>query len=73
MSLGENIRTRRLEKNWGQEELGLKVGVTQEAISQFEGGKKYPSIPVVTALSEVFGCTLDELVKGTKNIKEERT
>lgn len=71
MSLGENIRTMRLEKLWSQEELGLKVGVKQEAISQYEGGKKYPSVPVVAALSEVFGCSIDELIKGKKeeNIK----
>lgn len=69
MSIGQNIRVRRLENLWSQQELGLKVGVTQELISQYEGDKKAPSLAVANALSEVFGCTLDELVKGTKIIR----
>lgn len=64
MTLGENIRRRRLEALLSQEELGLKVGVRQEMICQIEKGTKLPSLPLGNAIAEVLGCTVDELLKG---------
>ena len=64
MTLGKNIRVRRQEALLSQEELGLKVGVTQEMICKIERGTKLPSLPLGIAIAEVLGCTVDELVKG---------
>ena len=69
MTIGENIRRRRLEALLSQEELGLKVGVRQEMICQIEKGTKLPSLPLGNAIAEVLGCTVDELLKGTSKIK----
>ena len=70
MTLGENIRRKRLEALLSQEELGLKVGVRQEMICQIEKGTKLPSLPLGNAIAEVLGCTVDELLKGTSKRKE---
>lgn len=69
MTLGKNIRVRRQEALLSQEELGLKVGVTQEMICKIERGTKLPSLPLGIAIAEVLGCTVDELVKGTSKRK----
>ena len=69
MTLGKNIRVRRQEAALSQEELGLKVGVTQEMICKIERGTKLPSLPLGIAIAEVLGCTVDELVKGTSKRK----
>ena len=69
MTLGKNIRVRRQEALLSQEELGLKVGVTQEMICKIERGTKLPSLPLGIAIAEVLGCTVDELVKGNSKRK----
>ena len=66
MSIGNNIRSRRQEMLWSQEELGLKVGVTQEMISQIEKGTKLPSLVLGAAIANAFGCSVDDLLKTKK-------
>lgn len=63
MSIGKNIRTRRLEMLWSQEELGIKVGVSQEMISQIEKGTKLPTLLLGAAIANAFGCSVDDLIK----------
>ena len=58
-----NLRYLRLENNLSQKELSDKVGVKQNTISQIESGARNPSLSVAQKLSEVLGCTVDELLK----------
>lgn len=73
MAIGNNIRTRRLEMMWSQEELGLKVGVTQEMISQIEKGTKLPSLMLGAAIANAFGCSVDDLLKTKKEDDDAET
>ena len=47
-----------------QSELAKSIGVTQQTISAYEKGIRQPPIDVLLKLSEIFNCTIDELVKG---------
>ena len=66
MSIGNNIRSRRLEMLWSQEELGIRVGVSQEMISQIEKGTKLPTLLLGAAIANAFGCSVDDLLKPKK-------
>ena len=46
-----------------QVELANKLGVTQSAISQWESGATQPEVGKLLKMSEIFGCTVDELLK----------
>ena len=46
-----------------QAELASKLGVTQSAISQWESGATQPEVGKLLKMSEIFGCTVDELLK----------
>lgn len=50
--------------NLSQEELAEKVFVTRQTISNWETGKNYPDINSLVLLSNLFGVSLDTLVKG---------
>lgn len=63
MSIGQNIRNRRLEAGWNQSELGAKVGVSQEMICYFERGYKIPTLPLGAAIANALGCTVNELLE----------
>lgn len=64
MELGKQIRKYRSEMHLSQEELAEKIFVSRQTISNWENEKNYPDIKSLVLLSEVFGVSLDKLVKG---------
>lgn len=64
MELGAQIRKMRNELALSQEELAEKVFVSRQSVSNWENGKTYPDIKSLLLLGEVFGVSLDKLVKG---------
>jgi transcriptional regulator with XRE-family HTH domain len=62
MSIGENIKKFRENKNLTQEQLAEKVGVHRTLITQVERGTKGLSIPTGQAIAKVLDCTLNDLI-----------
>ena len=69
--LSEKIYKCRRELGLSQEQLAEKIGVSRQAISKWESGTATPELDKLLALSECFGITLDELVKGGSAAAEE--
>ncbi len=63
MNIGNEIKKRRAQMNLSQEELAEKVYVTRQTVSNWETEKSYPDIHSVLLLSQVFGTTVDALLK----------
>jgi putative transcriptional regulator len=55
------LRVMRAEFNWSQMELGLRVGVSRQAINAIETGKYDPSLPLAMKLARLFGKTVEEV------------
>lgn len=64
MELGKQIRKYRTERAWSQDTLSEKVYVSRQTISNWENDKSYPDVKSLVLLSEAFGVTLDQLIKG---------
>ena len=64
MEIGNQIKQHRAALNLSQEELSEQIYVTRQTLSNWENGKTYPDVNSLLRLSNVFGVTLDELVKG---------
>ena len=60
-SMGSVIRRLRVERDWTQEELALRLNVSGQAVSKWETGQSLPDISQVPALARTFGVTTDEL------------
>lgn len=45
-----------------QQDLGKMVGVSKNAISQYESGVRKPDIITLKKLAKALGCTTDELL-----------
>jgi transcriptional regulator with XRE-family HTH domain len=60
---GEKLKAERTRKGWSQEELAEKLFVSRQSVSKWENGQNYPSIEMIIKLSELFGVTVDELLK----------
>ena len=48
------LRVLRAERNWSQMELGLRVGVSRQAINAIETGKYDPSLPLAMRIARLF-------------------
>ena len=70
MSLGEQLKKLRESKEFSQEDVAKKIGVTRQAVYKWENDKSYPDINNLILLSEMYNVTLDELIKGNQNMKE---
>ena len=64
MEIGSRIKGLRSDKGWNQEEFAEKVYVSRQTVSSWENDKSYPDIKSLLLMSDLFGITLDELVKG---------
>lgn len=64
MELSKTIKRLRTEKGWSQETLAEKAYVSRQTISNWETEKNYPDLHSLLILSELFGVSLDELIKG---------
>jgi len=72
MEIGKQIRKYRTELKLSQDDLADKVYVTRQTISNWENDRNYPDIRSLVLLSNVFGISLDILVKGDlEQMKEE--
>ncbi len=64
MEIGKQIKKYRTERKLSQDELADKVYVTRQTISNWENDRNYPDIRSLVLLGNVFGVSLDILVKG---------
>ena len=53
------LKVLRAERNWSQQELGNRVGVSRQAINAVETGKFDPSLPLALKLARVFDTTVE--------------
>ncbi|MCI8410566.1 MAG: helix-turn-helix domain-containing protein [Lachnospiraceae bacterium] len=63
MSLGKNIQYLRKQKKITQEQLAEIMSVSRQTISRWEADEIVPELNKLVALSGVFSCKLDALVK----------
>lgn len=63
MKFSENLVKLRKEQGWSQEQLAERLEVTRQTIYKWESGQSYPEMDRLMLLSELFHCTIDDLIK----------
>ena len=61
---GENVRKRREEREWTQEQLAEKADLDQTFISGIERGARNPTIITITKLSKALKTSVSVLCEG---------
>lgn len=61
MAIGDNIRALRERRGMERKDLAVRMGVSVQAVSQWEKNVHNPGMRRRTMLSELFGVTLEEL------------
>lgn len=67
IKVGKIISQKRKEHNMTQMQLADALGVTFQAVSNWERGNSMPDISKLPELSEIFGCSIEELLGGGKS------
>lgn len=63
MSLGSKIKENRTKLNLTQQELASQIHVSRQTISNWEVERSYPDIESLILLSDMFGLSLDKLLR----------
>ena len=63
MSLSENLKVLRKQKGLSQEQLAEQLNVSRQAVSKWESNNGMPEMDSLIILSEIFECTIDDLLK----------
>ncbi len=70
-AIGERIRYIRKRNGYTQEQLALECDLSVPYISQVENGRKSVSLNALLQIADALECTLDSLVFGEEEAKEE--
>ena len=62
MNIGMKIAAARKAKDWSQEDLGWRLGVSTQAVSKWESGKCEPDKEHLVRLSGLLGLSLDDML-----------
>lgn len=62
--LGARIAALRRAAGMNQAQLAQKLKISASAVGMYEQGRRQPSLEVVVAVAEIFGVSIDFLVKG---------
>ena len=65
--IGENIKRYRLQNGWTQQELGAKIGISKNAIGNYEKGFRSPKKDTMFDLANAFNISIDDLFPPIQN------
>lgn len=68
MAISKNIKRFRMDRDWTQEQLAEKVGVTRSTVTQWETGWSKPRMGAVEKLAAVFGVSTSDMVNDQSDI-----
>ena len=55
------LKVLRAERDWSQEELANRLGVSRQAVNAIERGKHDPSLKLAFSIAEVFEQPIEEI------------
>lgn len=68
MSLGTKVRRYREAKNWSQDDLALRLDVTQGTISNIESDKSIPNSLLLNSIAKALEVDMNDLLSDANNI-----
>lgn len=67
-NFASNLKNLRLNNNLTQQELGDKLNITKQVISNYENSKRIPDLYTIIKISNFFNCSIDSLIYSNTTI-----
>ncbi len=64
MSIGSNVKDKRISKNLSQEVLAERLHISQATLSNIESGKSVPDVILLQQIAEALDTNINELLDG---------
>jgi len=55
------LKVLRAERDWSQQDLADRLGVSRQSVNAIEKGRYDPSLPLAFTIAETFGLTIEEI------------
>lgn len=59
--MNNRLRVLRATRQWSQQDLADRLGVSRQSVNAVETGKYDPSLPLAFRIADVFGLTIEEI------------
>ena len=63
MNFADKLQLLRKQNGYSQEQLADKLGIARQTVSKWENGQAVPELNGLISLSELYGVTIDRIVK----------
>jgi putative transcriptional regulator len=61
MDVKNRLKVLRAERDWSQQDLGERLGVSRQSVNAIETGRYDPSLPLAFRISDVFERPIEEI------------
>ena len=68
MNFGEQIKKLRKQKNLTQEQMASQLGISRQAVSNWENDRNLPDIEMLISIAVTFQISLDDLILGGRDM-----
>ena len=72
-NIHEHLKELRIAKGLTQDEVADKIGLTRQAISGYESGKRQPGIDILMQLSALYEVDIETIVYGQKDAPKQKS
>lgn len=55
------LKVLRAERDWSQQDLALRLGVSRQSVNAIETGKYDPSLPLAFRIADLFGMHIEDI------------
>ena len=59
--MNNRLKVLRAERDWSQQDLADRLGVSRQSVNAIEKGRYDPSLPLAFAIADVFGLRIEEV------------
>ncbi len=59
--VNNRLKVLRAERDWSQQDLAERLGVSRQSVNAIETGKYDPSLPLAFRIADVFGMTIEAI------------
>ena len=57
--MNNRLKVLRAERDWNQQDLATRLGVSRQSVNAIETGKYDPSLPLAFRIAELFDCPIE--------------
>jgi putative transcriptional regulator len=61
MPVNNRLKVLRAERDWSQQALADRLGVSRQSVNAIETGRYDPSLPLAFSIAQVFGLPIEEI------------